>query len=97
MTQDAKKYRTRNGLMAAQQAAYDMLETATFRLRFLGEMFEAAGGEGDGLTLPEYTSFGLARILSDIAHDVGEANMFFSGDGADPGKTGDWPILPTKE
>lgn len=89
MSKDAKTYRTRNGLMTAQQAAYDMLDSAAFRLRFLEEILEAAGMEGDGVNLPEYTSHGLARILSDIAYDVSAAKLFYSGDSDDPGKLAD--------
>ena len=89
MTQDAKTYRTRNGIVTAEQAASDMLESATFRLRFLQEMFEAIGEVGEGLTLPGYTACGLAGILSDIAFDVGAADTFYRGDDNEPGKTDD--------
>ena len=78
------KYRTKYGMQTEQEAAYSMLESANFRLRFLETMLETYGD--DGLELPEYAPEGLARILGVIAHDVAEARFFYCGDADQPGR-----------
>lgn len=64
------RYRTRYGLKTAPEAAYDLLDRAWSRLRFLEEVLTVAHHDGDGFEMRGYSSMGLAAILEDIAIDV---------------------------
>ncbi|MDL2316804.1 hypothetical protein LJC59_06980 [Desulfovibrio sp. OttesenSCG-928-A18] len=91
------KYRTRYGIIGADEAAFDLLERACFRLDFLKSTLHERGERGGGVTLPGYSACGLAGILEDIAHDVGQARYYYYGLIRDevwnpePGKTDDIP------
>lgn len=90
-------YRTRYGLMTAQEAAQKLLDRAGVRLSFLDGLLSECHNGGDGFTLPGYDACGLAHILEDIAHDVNESKLYYYGLSVgeswnpEPGKTGDAP------
>lgn len=93
----AHAYRTRYGIMTADEAAQDLLERACFRLNFLSAIFDECGRPGTDFTLPGYSACGLASILEDIAYDVSQARYYYYGVSIgetwnpEPGKTGDAP------
>ena len=76
---DTSPYRTRYGVMTADQAAQDLLGRAQSRLGFLEEVLSTAHNGGEGFTLPSYDVCGLAAIIEDIAYDVNEARMYYFG------------------
>lgn len=83
------RYWTRYGIMTADKVADDLLDRSWSRLRFLEGVLSVVHHDGDGFTMTDYSSLGLAAILEDIAIDVAEARSYYQGDDDMPGRTGD--------
>ena len=84
-------YHTRYGVRTASESALELLDRSAERLNFLQEVFNTVHHDGDGFTLPGYSSKGLSAILEDIRYDVRAAHNYFYGDDPTPGKEYDAP------